>query len=72
MNIIFSYRRKLVAISNFVFECTIQKIYRKQRSKQSKAVSHTDRRYSHKQNWNPERIKNADLMKTNHTIVYNK
>ena len=26
---------------------------------QSKAVSYTDRRYSHKQNKNPDRIKNA-------------
>ena len=61
MNIIFSYsyRRKLVVILIFVFECTIQKIYKKQRPKQSKAVSYTDRRYSHKQNKNPDRIKNA-------------
>ena len=42
MNIIFSYRRKLVVILIFVFQCTIQKIYRKQRSKQSKAAEGDD------------------------------
>ena len=57
MNIIFSYRRKLVVILIFVFECTIQK-YTESKD-QSKAISHTNRRYSHKQNGNPERIKNA-------------
>ena len=59
-SIFFHIRKRFAAILLFVFECTIQKIYKKQRSKQSKAVSHTDKRYSHKQNKNQERIKKAD------------